>query len=145
MPNYIVSANLNILNGILQGTMEFAPGLNVISGENGTLKTQVLHALRGGAAIPSLSGQTLRMQSISPKRNSEGRTAEAILQAFRQSSRTWEASLSERVNAQIKLSGFDNYPSIGDLYYLIFDHRRKDGTDQHIHMENVASEFNLLG
>lgn len=144
MPNYIVSANLNILNGILQGTMEFAPGLNVISGENGTLKTQVLHALRGGAAVSSIAGQTLRMQSISPKRNSERRTAEGILQAFRQSSRTWEANLSERVNAQINLSGFDNYPSIGDLYYLIFDHRRKDGTDQHIHMENVASEFNKV-
>ncbi len=70
MRNHLVTANLNILSGLLQGTMEFTPGLNIISGENGTLKTQLLHALRGGAAVASEPGVALRMQTFSPTRNS---------------------------------------------------------------------------
>ena len=142
MGNHIVTANLNILDGLLKGTMEFTPGLNIISGENGTLKTQLLQALRGSAAVPSDPGVTLRMQSISPKRNSERRATEAILQHFRQNNRTWEINLSERVKAQINASGFDNYPSLGDLYYLIFEHRCKDGADRRVHMSAVTKEFN---
>lgn len=142
MANYIASANLNVLGGLLQGTMEFTPGLNIISGENGTLKTQLLQALRGGAAVSSDIGVPLRMQTISPKRNSERRATEAILQFFRQNNRTWEANLNERVGAQINASGFDNYPSLGDLYYLIFEHRCKDGADRRTHMSTVTEEFN---
>lgn len=142
MANHIASANLNILNGILQGNMVFTPELNIISGENGTLKTQLLQALRGGAAVSSEPGVALRMQTFSPKRNSERRATEAILKHFRQNNRTWEANLNERVGAQINVSGFDNYPSLGDLYYLIFEHRCKDGADRRAHMSAVAKEFN---
>jgi predicted ATPase len=142
MANHIASANLNVLGGLLQGTMEFTPGLNIISGENGTLKTQLLQALRGGAVVSSEVGVSLRMQTISPKRNSERRATEAILQFFRQNNRTWEANLNERVGAQINGSGFDNYPSLGDLYYLIHEHRCKDGADRRVHMLAVTSEFN---
>lgn len=142
MANHIVSANLNILNGLLSGSMSFTPGLNIISGENGTLKTQLLQALRGGSAVASQMGTQLRMQTFSPKRNSERRATEAILQHFRQHNRTWEANLNERVAAQINVSGFDNYPSLGDLYYLVFEHRCKDGTDRRNHMAAVEREFN---
>lgn len=142
MANHIASANLNILNGLLHGAMEFTPGLNIISGENGTLKTQLLQALRGGAAISSETGVPLRMQTFSPKRNSERRATESILQYFRQNNRTWEANLNERVGAQINVSGFDNYPSLGDLYYLIFEHRCKDGADRRSHMSAVTTDFN---
>lgn len=142
--NHIASANLNILNGILQGTMVFAPGLNIISGENGTLKTQLLQSLRAGAAVASQPQQQLRMQAISPKRNSERRAAETILQHFRQQNRTWETNLNERAGGQINVSGFDNYPSLGDLYYLIFEHRCKDGADRRAHMRAVAVEFNRV-
>ena len=142
MGNHIVRANLDILGGLLRGTMEFTAGLNIISGENGTLKTQLLQALRGGAGVPSEPGIPLRMQTISPKRNSERRATEAILQYFRQNNRTWEVNLNERVGAQINVSGFDNYPSLGDLYYLIFEHRCKDGADRRHHMSVVTKEFN---
>lgn len=144
MGNHIASANLNILRGILQGTMAFEPGLNIISGENGTLKTQLLQSLRSGAAVASQPGKTLRMQAISPKRNSERRAVETILQHFRQNNRTWETNLTERAGGQINVSGFDNYPSLGDLYYLIFEHRCKDGADRRTHMGAVVSEFNTV-
>lgn len=102
MNNRIARGNLNILNGILQGVMEFTPGLNIISGENGTLKTQLLQALRSGSGEPALLGQPLRMQAISPKRNSDRRAAEQILQVFRQNNRTWESSVSERIPERSK-------------------------------------------
>ena len=142
MGNHIVSANLNILNGVLSGTMEFSPGLNIISGENGTLKTQLLQSLRGSAVVSSQPGQPLRMQAISPKRNSERRTQEAIMQFFRQNNRTWETNLNERVNAQINMHGFDSYASVGELYFLVFEHRSKDGADRLAHMTTVSNEFN---
>ena len=142
MGNHIVSANLNILNGTLSGTMEFAPGLNIISGENGTLKTQLLQSLRGSAAVASEPGQPLRTQAISPKRNSERRTQEAMMQHFRQNNRTWETNLNERVSAPINMHGFDSYASVGELYFLIFEHRCKDGGDQRAHMTTVSTEFN---
>src|SRR5213595_966878 len=88
MGNHIVTAKLDVLGGLLRGTMEFTPGLNIISGENGTLNTQLLQALRGGSGVQSSLGAPLRMQTISPKRNSERRATEAILQYFRQHNRT---------------------------------------------------------
>lgn len=142
MRNYIVSAKVDVLGGLLRGNMEFSPGLNIISGENGTLKTQLLHALRSGGGVQARLPVGLRMQTFSPKRNSERRASEAILQFFRQHNRTWESSVNERISAQINTSGFDNYPSLGDLYYLLFEHRCKDGTDRKIHMEALTSEFN---
>ncbi|WP_343638674.1 AAA family ATPase [Roseateles sp.] len=142
MRNYIVSADVDILKGLLRGTMEFLPGLNIISGENGTLKTQLLQALRSSVGVQARLPAGLRMQTFSPKRNSERRASEAILQFFRQNNRTWESNVNERIGAQINASGFDNYPSLGDLYYLLFQHRCKDGTAQKAHMDALTGEFN---
>jgi predicted ATPase len=144
MRNYIVSAKVDVLGGLLRGTMEFLPGLNIISGENGTLKTQLLQALRGGGGVQAHLPAGLRMQTFSPKRNSERRASEAILQFFRQQNRTWESNINERIGAQINTSGFDNYPSLGDLYYLLFEHRCKDGTDRTAHMDALTAEFNSV-
>ncbi len=144
MRNYIVSAKLDVLAGLLRGTMEFSPGLNIISGENGTLKTQLLQALRGGNGVDAHLPRGLRMQTFSPKRNSERRATEAILQFFRQNNRTWESNVNERIGAQINTSGFDNYPSLGDLYYLLFEHRCKDGMERKAHMEALTGEFNKV-
>lgn len=144
MQNFIKHANLNILNGALVGTMQFAPGLNLIGGENGTFKTKLLQNLRSGAAVASVADKALRIQSINPKRNSERRAAEQIWQQFRQQNRTLDAVLGERVSAQINDSGFENYPSLGDLYYLVFEHRAKDGADRREHMRSVVDEFNAV-
>jgi predicted ATPase len=144
MRNYIVSAKVDVLGGLLRGTMEFSRGLNIISGENGTLKTQLLQALRSGGGVQAHAPSQLRMQTFSPKRNSERRASESILQFFRQNNRTWESNVNERIGAQINTSGFDNYPSLGDLYYLLFEHRCKDGTNRTAHMETLTGEFNKV-
>ncbi len=142
--NYIVSASLDIYGGLLKGTIEFTPGLNIISGENGTLKTKVLQSLRGGSSKLLDPARPIRIQSISPKRNSERRAADAIVQFFRQQNRTWDNVLNERLGTQINETGFDNYPSLADLYYLIFEHRCRDGADRREHMARVTEEFNAV-
>lgn len=143
MGSYIVRANLNIHDGLLQGSMEFSSGLNIISGENGTLKTRLLQTLKSGGGVESsIPGQPLRIQAISPKRNSERRAAETILQFFRQNNRTWEIVQNERLNVPINDTGFDNYPSLGEFFYLVFEHRSKDGADRKQHMHQVTAEFN---
>lgn len=144
MQNYIESVNLNILD-VLKGKMEFLPGLNLISGENGTLKTQLLKMLKGGAGnIPHNAQLPLQLHAISPKRNSERRTADSTIQFFRQQNRTWDTTLNERLGAQINDTTFENYPSLNDLYYLVFEQRTKDGGDRKDHMNAITKEFNLV-
>ena len=142
MANHIVSATVNLVTGLLQGTIEFQPGLNLISGENGTLKTKLLQTLKGSDARLFDPTKPIVTQSISPKRNSERRAAEGILQFFRQNNRTWDTEVNERIGAQIRDTGFENYPSLGELFYLVFDHRCKDGGDRKAHMQSVSDQFN---
>lgn len=145
MNNHIEKANLNIFNGVLQGTMEFLPGLNLISGENGTLKTRLLQTLKsGGGVVPKNPHQALQIQAISPKRNSERRAADSIIQTFRQQNRTYDAVINERLGAQINDANFENYPSLSDLYYLVFEQRTRDGDDRRKHMSTITDEFNSV-
>ncbi|GAG02266.1 unnamed protein product, partial [marine sediment metagenome] len=130
MPNYIERASVNIYDGTLTGTIEFQPRLNIIGGENGTLKTLLLQQLKGGASVPHLLDKPLRIHAVSPKRNSERRAALKMLQHFRQQNRTLDNVFSERLGAQIKQWGFENYPSLGELYYLVYEHRCRDGGNQ---------------
>ncbi|ANP46058.1 AAA family ATPase [Candidatus Viadribacter manganicus] len=144
MQNYIDFVSLNILNGILSGKMEFLPGLNLIGGENGTLKTKVLQQLKSGGPVAKDPSKALRIQAFSPKRNSERRAANQIVQTFRQQNRTFDTLMGERLAANINDASFDNYPSLGELYYLVFDQRCRDGTDRRAHMGAVTSEFNKV-
>ena len=144
MNNHIASATVDIFNGLLHGTIQFSPGLNIISGENGTLKTRLLQSLKSGSITPSVPGQAPRMQAISPKRNSERRAVEGILQSFRQHNRTWETTLSERLGGQINDQSFDNYPSLGDLFYLVFEHRCRDGANRQAHMLQLTNDLNSV-
>jgi predicted ATPase len=144
MNNHILRANLNI-RGLLQGVMEFTPGLNIISGENGTFKTQLLQTLKNyGGVEPSNPTQQPRIQAISPKRNSQRQAFEQMLQVFRQNNRTLEAMQNERISGQINDTTFDNYPSLAECFYLIFDHRCRDGADRQNHMSQVTLEFNKV-
>lgn len=144
MNNHILRANLNI-RGLLQGVMEFTPGLNIISGENGTLKTQLLQTLRTYMGVESLiTGKPPQMQAISPKRNSQRQAFEQMVQIFKQQNRTLETLQSERLNGQINDTTFDNYPSLAECFYLTFAARCRDGAHQENHMTQVTLEFNKV-
>ena len=59
MATRIVSANVNILD-LLVGNIQFLPGLNIVSGENGTLKTRLLQQMRNEPNRLELSDADLR-------------------------------------------------------------------------------------
>lgn len=143
--NYIERSNVNIHNGTLAGAMPFEPGLNLIAGENGTLKTQFLRALKTGNHIAAVPNQVVVTQAISPKRNAERRAADAIFTTFRQQSRTVDMLFNERVNAQMNDTTFEPYPSLGELYYLVFEQRQRDGQRPSVErMNELTDEFNAV-
>src|SRR5438445_76408 len=104
---YILTAEVNILDGLLAGSIPFQPGLNIIGGENGTLKTRLLQEIRAGK-ITKVPSTNPRVQAVSPKRNSERRSIQTIVQQVRQQNRKLADLINER---QIQDQAFDNYPS----------------------------------
>ena len=43
---------------------------------------------------------------------------------------------------QINDGSFENYPSLGDLFYFLYEFRCRDGGSQIVHMESVTNDFN---
>jgi predicted ATPase len=134
---------VNILNGVLKAAIPFQPGLNIISGENGTLKTKLLQEIKAGRFRPSDGAQSMpRIQAISPKRNSERRAIDAIFQTMRQQNKSYDTFVRERGGAQINDTTFENYPSLGELFFFALEHRNRDGGSQIDHMNSITKEFN---
>ena len=139
----IEAATVNILNGVLTGNIPFDSGLNIIGGENGTLKTKLLQEIKKGQYVTSPAGTQIKIQAISPKRNSERRAIDGIIQQLHSQNRTFNAYVTERLQAQLVDAQFQNYPSIGELFVLVFDHRMAEGTTTGIEQVSViAAEFN---
>ena len=144
MTNILIRADLNIQNQILSGSIEFSNGLNFISGENGTLKTKLLHFLRTEGAPPlhtSTRGAPLRRQAYSPRRNALRRTFNDIVHQLRRENIRLDNLINEK---NINDASFENYPSLGDLYYVVYDHLCADGESAKSHMNSAAAEFNKV-
>jgi predicted ATPase len=139
--NRLISVDVNAVGGRLHGTLSFEEGLNILAGENGTLKTTLLQSVRTSPRIWSLGVDGV-IQSISPKRNAERRNFSAIVAQFRQQNRTWDHHLAERLSATINNTGFDNYPAMADVFYLMFEDRSRDGGERTAHMTRVTEELN---
>ncbi len=135
-------AEIDILNGTLAGRIEFSPGLNIICGENGTLKTKLLQSLKSEQYF-TYSPTRPVIQAISPKRNSERRAVDAAIQFMRQNNRTYETYIGEASGQQVNDRTFSNYPSLGELFFYLYDRKGSDGETPPIqHMEAVQNEFN---
>ena len=141
MGNHILSADLNIQGGLLVGTMRFLPGLNILSGENGTFKTKVLQALKGGQRLLSDPKSPCRIQAVSPKRNAQRRAFQQVFDLFRRENKKLDGVINER---NINDATFEEYPALGDLYYVVYDDLCKDGGNQIEKMQNTAVEFNTV-
>lgn len=132
MPNtYIKSLPVNLFGGIFNTTITFTNGLNIISGVNGTGKTQVLTQLKNNSGIVSVDGAnsaSLAIFAISPKRNTERQAIDSIFQQVKTQNKTAQTFLNS-VNAfQIRDSGFENYPSFAELFIQEYDLLMQDGT-----------------
>lgn len=122
--------------------MDFGPGLNIISGENGTLKTKLLHTIKvSNEQQMSLHvpGHPIRRQAVSPKRNAVRRAFAAITQDIRQQNKKLDALINER---QIDDGVFQDYPSLGELYYVVYTELCRDGGKQIDKMNEATVQFN---
>ena len=70
--SYIQTVTVNLLN-VFQSTLTFQEGLNIVAGENGTLKSKLLGSIRQGSAQVAWAAPqgSMRMLAINPKRNTE--------------------------------------------------------------------------
>ena len=144
MSNYIESAAFSIQAGALAGTMQFQRGLNLLSGENGTFKTKLLQALRGGAnVVPHENDpeRPLQVQAISPKRNAQRRAVQEIYNDMRRGDKKLEQYLTAR---KLVDTTFEEYPSLGDLFYVVYDDLCRDGGNQVEKMNETVNEFNSV-
>jgi hypothetical protein len=144
--NRIVDAKVRLLDGVFDSQIEFKEGLNILAGENGTLKTQILAFIKNspGKLTRSDPSSELQMEAISPKRNLELKATDQILQTLKQQDRTMRKLISELTNLKINDRTFSLFPSIGELFYLVFDEARADGSDQKAAMKKVEAEFNKI-
>lgn len=139
MGNYILSSDLNVQGGLLLGKMGFLPGLNILSGENGTFKTKTLQYIKTGPKVLFDPQTPCRIQAMSPKRNSQRKAFQQVYDQFRRENKKLESVINER---NINDATFEEYPSIADLYYVVYDDMCKDGGNQKEKMQEATDEFN---
>lgn len=140
MTGYIKTVRPNLL-GLLDEPINFQQGLNILSGENGTMKSRLLAAIKDGNARPEFVGQS-RMLAISPKRNSDRRGAQQIVQQLLQQNRTLAAEIGEKIGRNLNNAGFETYSTIGDIFYLHYNLRAREGGYQKEYMDETLSWFN---
>lgn len=82
MSNYIKQVNVNLWNGIFLQKITFINGLNLISGTNGTGKTQLLNYIqnnKNNSTLILFDNETSKEITVfSPKRNAEKQLVEQI-------------------------------------------------------------------
>ncbi len=137
---------VNMFNGIFNITVTFDNGLNIISGVNGTGKTQILRLLKENKGITSTaekSSDQLSIFAISPKRNTEKEAIDSIFQQVRTQNKTIKTFFGQIKGFQIKDSGFENYPSFAELFIQEYDSLMQDGVTGHkLAIEKTSESFN---
>jgi len=144
MNPHVKSIDIDIFGGILRTSIEFTAGFNILSGENGTCKTQVLREIKTGKKIQSSSNIAPRIQAFSPKRNSERKNIEKILQEIRQPNRRYSNYLQQLTQAAFQDNTFVNYAPFGEVYFLVYEEECKDGGNQTDKMTKVKDDFNRI-
>ena len=142
MNPHVRSIDIDIFNGVLKSSIEFTAGLNILSGENGTCKTQVLKEIKAGNKIQSSTDAKPRIQAFSPKRNSERKNIEKILQEIHQPNRQLRDYIKRLTQATLQDNTFENYAPFGEVYFMVHEEERKDGRDQIAKMRKVTNDFN---
>lgn len=142
MKNHIVSVNLDIQDGLLQGIMYFDTGLNILAGENGTFKTKIMQHLQQKNILNLHdSSVDIRIQAINPKRNSQRRQFKAIVEEFRSQNKNKKTFMQSR---NLDDASIEPYPSLGELYLATYEDYRRGGGDQKTIMRKVTREFNSV-
>lgn len=141
------SVTVNDFNGAINFSIKFERTINIIAGENGTGKTRLLQALKGGNSVTAFDSESYAVNkvfAINPKRNSERRELNQIVQQMRRDNKSYANFSSEAVNKHFNNGGFDSYSSFGELFLYYFDKLDRAGGDRIESMNSVVSEFNSV-
>lgn len=144
---YIKRIRPNLLGGNFTTPIDFEPGLNLLSGENGTGKTKLLSAIQQRQNLEvsdEASSDSLKILSISPKRNAERKNIETILNEIRRSSKRLDTHIEAIRNQAFTDNTFVGYPTAGELFLLTWEHLSRDGSDRRKHMTRVRKELNRV-
>lgn len=146
MGNFFERINVNMPDGVFSEILELKPGLNIIAGENGTYKTKLLQYIRANYNHTATYNSAIRMavQAISPKRNAQRKAIETVLNEMRQNGVTLDIIQQQRESASINDSTFEDYPSLTQTYFAMYQHRLKGGGEQEKHMNEVTVELNAI-
>ena len=144
---HIASVQPNLLGGAFRAPVQFSPDINVLSGENGTGKTQLLSSLKAGTGI-ELAGDgdpgELRVIAISPKRNAERKSIDVVLTELRQQDKRLTRVLEQFRSQALTDNTFVAYPTLGELYFLAWEDACGDGGDRREHMRRTTTDFNRV-
>jgi len=130
MNAYIKSVTVDLFNGIFNTTINFSNGLNIISGVNGSGKTQLLKLIKENRGIVSEDGKNsadLAILAISPKRNTEKQTIDSIFQQVKTQDKTVQSFLNNIKGWNIRDTGFETYPSFAELFIQEYNLLMQDG------------------
>jgi len=143
MNPYIENVPVNIQDGLFEHTISFNKGLNILSGENGTLKTKILSAIKSQNPTTN-DGQKATVMAFSPKRNVERKNVEQLYNEIRQQNREFPKYIQDRLQKVMQDNTFDNYASFAEVFLVVYEERCKDGGEQISKMEEVNKELNKV-
>lgn len=143
---WIKSIAIYEFDGKLDQTINFQPGLNIISGVNGTGKTTVLKRIKEliGSEKVQKDGSVSKIVALSPKRNAEKKAFYSSLQFMKQQNRLSETVLNEFAGRSINDQTFEKYESFGDIYGYEFQDKCRPGGDQIEVMKKLTEEYDKI-
>ena len=120
---YIESIPINLFNGILNSELSFANGLNIISGENGTGKTQIIQQLKSSGNKKFHNEKpTDKIVVFNPLRNSEKKTKEQVAEKLKS-----QGMSRRQINEALNAFNIDDknlpspYPSFPELFVISYE------------------------
>lgn len=156
--NYISKVEINLFNGVFKETIEFNKGLNLITGENGTGKTQLLTHIKnfiGHVNQPAGHNQPnqpikiyvtktgnvhTRLTAFSPKRNATKQAVSQTIQAIRQQGIDINKLDQQLLQAQFQDTNFTSYRSFGEYFIVMVEDLVREGTQTY---ENAVEAIRL--
>lgn len=140
---------INEFDGRFLKKIELNQNFNIIAGPNGTGKSVFLQKIKQNQSLELFDGEPnqnipQKIFALNPKRNSQRRSIEEIINQYRRDNRNYDHFLSEAINKQMNVGGFDNYPSFLELFLLYFEKLDNTGGNRIESMNKVILEFNTV-
>lgn len=144
--SYIESISVNLFNGVFNSEIKFKNGLNLISGENGTGKTQLIKQLKSSEDRKFFSDiLTNRIVVFNPLRNAEKKTQEEIVQKLRSQDMSIKKINEALKGYAINDSELTHYNSFGEVFVLAYEDlidSRRISKEKAI--QKTSEEFNKI-